>query len=198
MIAKWHLVLAMAAVSAWAADSVARFDVQVNQKDSQKLFVLEPVATESVPKPQHPNWHKDVALVQSWLTFQDAKPLSADQWKTFVFKFKSEGAGVVDFRIGGGFTAKEEERQWVYACNVKVNGVSYKENGDFKKTIEVKAQNNKRMPVGYWLSNKSQLAEVDGKTVAHINHDNRLSFRLNVVEGETYEISVDLKAAPKP
>ena len=163
------------------------------------MFTLEGLKTESIPNPAHPNWEKDPVVAKSKLTFQDKAPLSADSWKTYVFQFKAEKSGQVDFQVGGGFAQKEGDRMWVYARNIMVNDVSYKDNGDFHKIVEVKNQNNKRMPLHYWLGKKAQLADdVDGKPAVLVNHDNRLSFRLNVVEGEIYDVSVEMKAAPKP
>ncbi len=196
MKSNWILALALTAVSAIAADSFARIDA-VPRRD-KPMVKISPVATDTVT-PEHPIWMKDeIERTAASLTFQDKKKLT-DEWKTYVFSFKAEGSGTVDIQFGGGYTGDVAKRNWVYVRNVKVNGASWRNNGDFKKSSYVE-KGQKEMPNGFWVNRNAKLIKDlgDGKAAVLVNHDNRLSFSFNVVAGETYEVSVDFKAAPTP
>ena len=196
MKSNWILALALTAVSAMAADSFARIDAV--PRNDKPMVKISPVNTDTVT-PQHPDWmKKEPERAAARLTYQDKKPRT-DEWKTYVLSFKAEETGTVDIQFGGGYAGDVTKRNWVYVRNVKVNGVSWKNNGDFKKYSYVE-KGKKDMPSGFWVNRKGELIKDlgDGKTAVHANHDNRLSFSFNVVEGETYEVSVDFKAAPTP
>ncbi|MBR0460259.1 MAG: hypothetical protein IJJ26_13570 [Victivallales bacterium] len=197
MQSKLFLALLVSSISAFAAGSVARFDVVNGQNDTAKVR-LSPVATETV-KASYPNWVADEEERVLRVTYQDPDQLSSTEWKTFVFSFKAEGSGTVYFQIGSGYAKEVEKRGWAYARNIKVNGDSWKQNGDLKKSY-INKKTKLETPAGFNFIRKPIYVKNAGdeKPAMQVNFDNRISFGIPVEEGKTYEISVDMMAAPTP
>ncbi len=147
------------------------------------------------------NWVKDSVERKATLLMQDPnKPLSTESWTPFRATFRADGNGNVTVAFQGRYAADAENRQWVFVRHIKINGVKWKDNYEFKKTYSHKTT-QKTIPLGFWFEGKKAVLQEDagdGKPAMLINHDNRLCLMLPVEEGKTYTIEAEFQAAFPP
>ncbi|MBR0459968.1 MAG: hypothetical protein IJJ26_12080 [Victivallales bacterium] len=188
-------VLMLAVSSVFAADTFWRIDVSPI-KDN--MAPVSPVETE-MAKPRHPEWEKDEAKKAAALIYQSKKALPAGEWTTCEITFKAEGNGKTYVNLSGGWAKEVKDRTWVYIRNVKVNGESYKGNGDLKKVWKEKKNGDRFIPSGFWMNVKAKyLEDFEGAPAILCNYDSKLILNIDLTEGTTYVVSCEMKPAPTP
>ena len=186
------LLFTLAAIfSIEAADSIFR----VNIDGRKNRIILNPKQDVSSMKISSWGWLKDLEEKKFTLTATSGKKLSATQWQLHTLAFTPEQSGTIGIYAYGEWAAVPENRAWLLLNQILLDHKLYP-NGDFKIAY---SHGERRIPRGFWLSNKAQYLPTAGEEnspAVLINHDNNLGFQMNVEAGKQYILSFKVKAQP--